>query len=67
MIANSIHAVLHPYYKLRYIEKKWGGQAEQEAEIAAGNPNAVNWIERAREVVDAAVSVFVIFCILTCS
>ena len=48
--------VLHPYYKLRYIEKKWGGKAEQEAEIAAGNDDAVNWIEHAHEVVDAAVS-----------
>ena len=55
MIADLVHTVLHPYYKLRYIEKKWGGEAEREAEIAAGNPNAINWIEHAREVVDAAV------------
>ena len=48
--------VLHPYYKLRYIEKKWGRVAEQDAQIAAGNPNAINWFEHAREVVDAAVS-----------
>ena len=55
--ADLTHIVLHPYYKLRYIEKKWGGKAEQDAKIAAGNPNAINWIEHAREVVDAAVSV----------
>nr|VWO96606.1 C2H2-type domain-containing protein [Ganoderma boninense] len=46
--------LLHPYYKLRYIEKKWGGHAEQQAEIAAGNFDAINWIEHAREVVNTA-------------
>ncbi|KAI1795273.1 ribonuclease H-like domain-containing protein, partial [Ganoderma leucocontextum] len=46
--------LLHPYYKLRYIEKKWGGEAEQQDEIAAGNADAINWIERAHEVVNAA-------------
>ena len=49
--------MLHPYYKLRYIKKKWGGEAEQQAEIAAGNLDAVNWTAHAREVVDNAVGV----------
>ena len=48
--------MLHPYYKLQYIEKKWGGEAEQQAEIAAGNADAINWVEHARDVVDTAVS-----------
>ena len=39
---------------------------EQEAEITAGNPNAINWIEHAHEVVDAAVSVSIIL-YTTCS
>ena len=50
--------MLHPYYKLQYIEKKWGGEAEQQVEIAAGNVGAVNWIAHAREVVNNAVHLF---------
>ncbi|OJT02272.1 Zinc finger BED domain-containing protein RICESLEEPER 2 [Trametes pubescens] len=46
--------LLHPYYKLSYIETKWGGEKEQEQEIAEGNPNAINWTARARDIVDAA-------------
>ncbi len=46
MLADVVcMTVLHPYYKLSYITKKWGGAKEQEAEIAAGNPDAVNWQE----------------------
>ena len=30
----------------------WGGQEEQEAEIAAGNPNAKNWHDEALNVVE---------------
>ena len=30
----------------------WGGQEEQEAEIAAGNPNAKNWHDEALKVVE---------------
>jgi hypothetical protein len=48
--------VLHPYYKLAYIQKMWGGAEEQAAEIAAGNPDAVNWQDEAQKVVERAVS-----------
>ena len=44
--------MLHPYYKLDYIKMAWGGQEEQEAEIAAGNPNAKNWHDEALKVVE---------------
>lgn len=49
--------MLHPYYKLSYIETKWGGEKEQEQEIAEGNPNTANWTVHAHDVVNAAVSV----------
>ena len=32
--------VLHPYYKLIYIEMAWGSAEEQKLECEAGNPNA---------------------------
>lgn len=48
--------LLHPYYKLVYIERKWGGKKEQDDEIANGNPNAVNWHDFAHTVVEQAVS-----------
>ena len=47
--------VLHPYYKLDYIELKWGGAKEQAEEIDAGNPNAKNWHEEAMNVLEATV------------
>ncbi|KAI0669467.1 hypothetical protein C8Q78DRAFT_933185, partial [Trametes maxima] len=47
--------VLHPYYKLAYIQAKWGGATEQLREIEAGNEDAINWIERTREVSREAV------------
>ena len=49
--------VLHPYYKLKYIEHQWGGEAEYLADVAAGHANARNWIAHARSVVEAAVRV----------
>jgi hypothetical protein len=48
-------SVAHPYYKLGYIEIAWGGEAEQTAEIAAGNPTAKNWVDEARQVVEKMV------------
>ncbi|KAM5530832.1 hypothetical protein V8D89_015500 [Ganoderma adspersum] len=39
--------LLHPYYKLDYIEMEWGGEAEYEADLAAGNPNPINWTTHA--------------------
>ena len=53
-------AVLHPYYKLAYIEKKWGGEEEYQADLAAGLPNARNWIAHARAVVESAVRGFAV-------
>ncbi|KAI1782028.1 hypothetical protein LXA43DRAFT_907023 [Ganoderma leucocontextum] len=54
--AYVLSMLLHPYYKLRYIEKKWGGEAEQQAEIAAGNADATNWTAHAHDVVNKAMA-----------
>jgi hypothetical protein len=47
---------LHPYYKLAYIELAWGGAKEQEAEIEAGNYEAKNWQDEARQILEKTVS-----------
>jgi len=50
------HLVLHPYYKLAYIKLSWGGEEEQAAEIAAGNPEVKNWQDEAKKIVEKTVS-----------
>ncbi|KAF8057822.1 hypothetical protein FPV67DRAFT_1398734, partial [Lyophyllum atratum] len=50
--------VLHPYYKLQYIKLAWGGEDEQADEIAAGNLNAKDWQDEARQVVEKVVSLY---------
>jgi hypothetical protein len=47
--------VLHPYYKLDYIEMAWGGADEQAKEITAGNLYAKNWQDEAKKIVEATV------------
>ncbi|KAI0731269.1 hypothetical protein C8Q76DRAFT_599836, partial [Earliella scabrosa] len=49
---------LHPYYKLGYTERKWGGEAEYLADLAAGHANARNWIAHARSVVEEAMKTY---------
>ena len=49
--------VLHPYFKLMYIEVAWGGPAEQEAECKAGNPLAKDWQDEARRILESTVRV----------
>ncbi|KAG6904233.1 hypothetical protein DXG01_009264, partial [Tephrocybe rancida] len=44
--------LLHPYFKLNYIEMAWGGAKEQEAERRAGNTNAKNWQDEALKIVE---------------
>nr|VWO99121.1 Swi1p [Ganoderma boninense] len=46
--------LLHPYYKLDYIESEWGGQAEYKADIAAGELNPTNWTVHARSITEKA-------------
>lgn len=48
--------VLHPYYKLAYIEQMWGGEEEYQDDLAAGLPGARNWQVYATDIVDKAVS-----------
>jgi hypothetical protein len=47
--------VLHPYYKLAYIKLAWGGADEQAEEIAAGNPDAKDWQDEAKKIVENTV------------
>ena len=47
--------VLHPYYKLAYIQQNWGGIEEQDVERAAGNQHAINWQDEAEKVLEEAV------------
>ena len=54
-ILTNTFTVLHPYYKLAYIKISWGGEEEQAAEIKAGNPNAKNWHDEARQLVERTV------------
>ncbi|KAF8173118.1 hypothetical protein BJ912DRAFT_859590, partial [Pholiota molesta] len=54
----TLALVLHPYYKLAYIKSAWGGPKEQAAEIAAGNPDAKDWQDEAKQLVERTVSCF---------
>ena len=47
--------MLHPYYKLAYIKIQWGGPEEKAAEIAAGNLDAKDWQDEARQIVEKTV------------
>ena len=44
--------VLHPYYKLTYIQMAWGGLEEQWKELEAGNPNVKDWQDEALQLVE---------------
>jgi hypothetical protein len=48
--------VLHPYYKLAYIKLQWGGAEEKAAEIEAGNLDAKDWHDEAKQIVERTVS-----------
>ncbi|KAH9920792.1 uncharacterized protein B0H18DRAFT_858501, partial [Fomitopsis serialis] len=47
--------VLHPYYKLDYIESEWGGEEERQEQWSAGNFDAKNWKQEARKIVENTV------------
>ena len=47
--------VLHPYYKLDYIQLAWGGEKEQEEERLAGNFVAKNWQDEALRIFEQMV------------
>ena len=48
----TVCLVLHPYYKLMYIEMAWGGAEEQKNEHEAGNSDAKDWHDKARKTVE---------------
>ncbi|KAI0713358.1 hypothetical protein C8Q76DRAFT_581011, partial [Earliella scabrosa] len=47
---------LHPYYKLTYIETRWGGEAEYLEDLANGIIDPINWQEHAKKIVEAALA-----------
>lgn len=59
------YTVLHPYFKLHYIELAWGGEKEQEKEIAAGNRHAKNWYKEAEKIVKSAVKLILVVPLLS--
>jgi hypothetical protein len=61
-VLANLFAVLHPYYKLAYIKLTWGGPEEKAEEIAAGNPDAKDWQDEAKKIVESTVSP-AIFCL----
>ena len=54
-VSISRSKVLHPYFKMQYIQKAWGGAEEQAAERVAGNKYAKNWHDEALKVVEDTV------------
>ena len=55
-IIIAAYLVLHPYYKLLYIEMAWGGTEEQRLEHKAGNPNAKDWHDEATKIIEKTMS-----------
>lgn len=47
--------VIHPYYKLNWIELHWGGAATQAEAIKNGDKHARNWVDEAEKLVEATV------------
>jgi hypothetical protein len=56
-LLTALRVVLHPYYKLAYINLAWGGTEEQAAEKAAGNQFAKNWQDKAQKILETEVIV----------
>lgn len=48
--------MIHPYYKLDWVENNWGGAEEQAEEIVAGDPFAQDWKAEVRQLVSDTVS-----------
>lgn len=57
-----LFTVLHPYFKLDYIAKAWGGEKERLEEVAKGNRNAKNWYAEAEKIVKETVCVKLYSC-----
>ncbi|KAH9012617.1 hypothetical protein EDB83DRAFT_2233682, partial [Lactarius deliciosus] len=57
--AYILALILHPYYKLDYVELAWGGEKEQEREHVLGNLDARNWKDDALTIFETAVSLLV--------
>ncbi|KAG6843319.1 hypothetical protein H0H87_005928 [Tephrocybe sp. NHM501043] len=50
--------LIHPYYSIDYIWVEWGGEEEQLAEVAKGNFDAINWVEKAKEVMEQVMALY---------
>jgi hypothetical protein len=55
MYCSDNKLVLHPYFKLAYIEMAWGGAEEQEEERRKGNREAKNWQDEAQQILEKTV------------
>ncbi|KAF8696454.1 hypothetical protein AX14_001593 [Amanita brunnescens Koide BX004] len=56
--AYILALMLHPYYKLDYIQLAWGGEKEQEEERLAGNFAAKNWQDEALRIFEQTVETY---------
>ncbi|KAG6855432.1 hypothetical protein H0H87_002999 [Tephrocybe sp. NHM501043] len=56
--AILLSLLIHPYYGIDYIWVEWGGKEERLAEVAKGNFNAINWVEKAEEVMEQAMALY---------
>jgi hypothetical protein len=52
LFTDVLLLVLHPYYKLTYIEMAWGGVEEQRKAQDEGNLNAKDWCDEARQIIE---------------
>lgn len=52
-----MYPVIHPYYKLHWIELHWGGAEAQQVEFDAGNFDAKDWVKEAKRVVEKKVRI----------
>jgi hypothetical protein len=48
----TLSLALYSYYKLESIKLTWGGPEQKEAEIAAGNEDAVDWWMKPKKILE---------------
>lgn len=58
LISNVVTVVLHPFFKMTYIDLHWSDNDEEYYDdLANGNRNARKWKQYAHEVVEEAVRI----------
>ncbi|KAF7770801.1 hypothetical protein Agabi119p4_6775 [Agaricus bisporus var. burnettii] len=56
--AYLLALILHPYYKIDYIETVWGGEKKQQEEREQGNHSAKNWKYEATIIFEATAETY---------